>query len=215
MNRLRELRKEKKLTLKEVSSQLEQNNLKISPDALAKYERGDREPKLETWQKLADFFGVSVPYLQGISDIKDLETVSTFEKFLESLEKTPDGKSTKVPVDEMLALMNGLKLKTFLKINSSIISKQNGELSENDLKKYNKIAFNLDKNDLSKIADVNFYMTNLYEIMLDEINKDKKAKIALDEIKKIISKYLGLDEEDKWDGLPVTLKKQRSENKEE
>lgn len=215
MNRLRELRKEKKLTLKEVSSQLEQNNLKISPDALAKYERGDREPKLETWQKLADFFGVSVPYLQGISDIKDLETVSTFEKFLESLEKTPDGKSTKVPVDEMLALMNGLKLKTFLKINSSIISKQNGELSENDLKKYNKIAFNLDKNDLSKIADVNFYMTNFYEIMLDEINKDKKAKIALDEIKKIISKYLGLDEEDKWDGLPVTLKKQRSENKEE
>ena len=215
MNRLRELRKEKKLTLKEVSSQLEQNNLKISPDALAKYERGDREPKLETWQKLADFFGVSVPYLQGISDIKDLETVSTFEKFLESLEKTPDGKSTKVPVDEMLALMTGLKLKTFLKINSSIISKQNGELSENDLKKYNKIAFNLDKNDLSKIADVNFYMTNFYEIMLDEINKDKKAKIALDEIKKIISKYLGLDEEVKWDGLPVTLKKQRSENKEE
>lgn len=152
MNRLRELRKEKKLTLKEVSSQLEQNNLKISPDALAKYERGDREPKLETWQKLADFFGVSVPYLQGISDIKDLETVSTFEKFLESLEKTPDGKSTKVPVDEMLALMTGLKLKTFLKINSSIISKQNGELSENDLKKYNKIAFNLDKNDLSTLT---------------------------------------------------------------
>ena len=65
MNRLRELRKEKKLTLKEVSSQLEQNNLKISPDALAKYERGDREPKLETWQKLADFFDVPISYLQG------------------------------------------------------------------------------------------------------------------------------------------------------
>ena len=69
MNRLRELRKEKKLTLKEVSSQLEQNNLKISPDALAKYERGDREPKLETWQKLADYFNVSVPYLQGLDKI--------------------------------------------------------------------------------------------------------------------------------------------------
>ena len=69
MNRLRELRKEKKLTLKEVSSQLEQNNLKISPDALAKYERGDREPKLDTWQKLADYFNVSVPYLQGLDQI--------------------------------------------------------------------------------------------------------------------------------------------------
>lgn len=68
-NRLKELRHEKNLTLKEVSSQLEQNNLKISPDALAKYERGDREPKLETWQKLADYFNVSVPYLQGLDQI--------------------------------------------------------------------------------------------------------------------------------------------------
>ena len=68
-NRLKEIRQEKKLTLKEVSSQLEQNNLKISPDALAKYERGDREPKLETWQKLADYFNVSVPYLQGLDQI--------------------------------------------------------------------------------------------------------------------------------------------------
>lgn len=210
MNRLRELRKEKKLTLKEVSSQLEQNNLKISPDALAKYERGDREPKLETWQKLADFFGVSVPYLQGISDIEDLEPVSTFEKFFASLEKTPDGKSVKVPVNEMLALSNGLELKTFLKINNAIISKQNGELSENDFKKYSKIVSHLDKNDFPSIGDVNFYMTNFYEIMLDEINKDKKAKIALDEIKKIISKYLGLDE-DGFDDEPITIKKVHSD----
>ena len=210
MNRLRELRKEKKLTLKEVSSQLEQNNLKISPDALAKYERGDREPKLETWQKLANFFGVSVPYLQGISDIEDLEPVSTFEKFFASLEKTPDGKSIKVPVNEMLALANGLELKTFLKINNAIISKQNGELSENDFKKYSKIVSHLDKNDFPSIGDVNFYMTNFYEIMLDEINKDKKAKIALDEIKKIISKYLGLDEDD-FDDEPITIKKVHSD----
>lgn len=68
-NRLKELRHEKNLTLKEVSSQLEQNNLKISPDALAKYERGDREPRLETWEKLANFWEVSVPYLQGLDQI--------------------------------------------------------------------------------------------------------------------------------------------------
>ena len=73
-NRLKELRHEKNLTLKEVSSQLEQNNLKISPDALAKYERGDREPKLDTWQKLADFFNVPVDYLLGIS--KDRSTLT-------------------------------------------------------------------------------------------------------------------------------------------
>lgn len=73
-NRLKELRHKKNLTLKEVSSQLEQNNLKISPDALAKYERGDREPKLETWEKLADFFNVPVDYLLGIS--KDGSTLT-------------------------------------------------------------------------------------------------------------------------------------------
>ena len=209
-NRLKQLRKEKGLTLDEI-----QNKTGIKRGTYNNYENGVTEPKLETWQKLADFFGVSVPYLQGISDIEDLEPVSTFEKFFASLEKTPDGKSIKVPVNEMLALANGLELKTFLKINNAIISKQNGELSENDFKKYSKIVSHLDKNDFPSIGDVNFYMTNFYEIMLDEINKDKKAKIALDEIKKIISKYLGLDEEDKWDGLPVTLKKQRSENKEE
>lgn len=65
-NRLKELRKEHGLTLKEVSCELDQNKVKISPDALAKYERGDREPKLETWEKLANFFEVSVPYLQGL-----------------------------------------------------------------------------------------------------------------------------------------------------
>lgn len=215
MNRLRELRKEKKLTLKEVSSQLEQNNLKISPDALAKYERGDREPKLETWQKLADFFGVSVPYLQGISDIKDLDRVSTFEKFYESLETTPDGKSVKVPIDEALALSNGLQIKEFLTINDAILNGQNEHLSINDLENYKKITANFDAENLADIDEINFNITQLYLIMLNAIQGKKKDKKALSKINKIIEIYLGLDEEDKWDGLPITLKKQRSENKEE
>jgi transcriptional regulator with XRE-family HTH domain len=67
MNRLRETRQEKKLTLKEVSDKLKARGVKVLPDSLAKYERGDREPKLETWQKLAAFFKVSVPYLQGLT----------------------------------------------------------------------------------------------------------------------------------------------------
>lgn len=67
-NRLKELRTKKHLTLKELGEQLEQNNLKISPDALAKYERGAREPKIDTWQKLADFFKVPTEYLMGITN---------------------------------------------------------------------------------------------------------------------------------------------------
>ena len=41
----------------------------MSSSRLSQYETGRREPKLETWQKLADFFGVSVPYLQGYAEI--------------------------------------------------------------------------------------------------------------------------------------------------
>lgn len=70
MNRIRKCRQNKKLTLKQLSEELAKNDFKISADALGKYERGKREPKLETWVKLADYFNVPVGYLMGTSDDK-------------------------------------------------------------------------------------------------------------------------------------------------
>ncbi|MCZ3667752.1 helix-turn-helix transcriptional regulator [Limosilactobacillus vaginalis] len=67
-NRLRKLRQEKGLTLKELSQQLKEKGTPLSTSSLIKYEREERKPKLETWLKLASFFGVSVSYLQGISE---------------------------------------------------------------------------------------------------------------------------------------------------
>lgn len=69
MNRIKELRTKKHLTLKELGEQLGMPN-----NTLSLYEKGDREPKLETWQKLADFFNVPVDYLLGIS--KDRSTLT-------------------------------------------------------------------------------------------------------------------------------------------
>ena len=68
MYRLRELRKKHGLSLAQLSDKLNSRGLSISSDSLSKYERGEREPKLKTWQKLADFFNVSVEYLMGLSD---------------------------------------------------------------------------------------------------------------------------------------------------
>ncbi|UEG66456.1 helix-turn-helix transcriptional regulator [Weissella sagaensis] len=65
MNRLKELRTKKGLTLQELSKEVN-----ISFGALGNYENERREPKLATWKKLADYFGVSVGYLQGVSDVK-------------------------------------------------------------------------------------------------------------------------------------------------
>ena len=63
MNRIKEVRKKKGLSLQQVADAVGVGNNTIS-----RYETGKREPKLETWQALASFFDVTVPYLQGIDD---------------------------------------------------------------------------------------------------------------------------------------------------
>lgn len=63
MNRIKEVRKKKGLSLQQVADAVGVGNNTIS-----RYETGKREPKLETWQALANFFDVTVPYLQGIDD---------------------------------------------------------------------------------------------------------------------------------------------------
>ncbi|MBJ7649659.1 helix-turn-helix domain-containing protein [Weissella confusa] len=72
MNRIKSLRKSRNLTLEEMVNELLISNggqfKSITSTTLGRYERGEREPKLDTWQKLADYFGVSVPYLQGLAD---------------------------------------------------------------------------------------------------------------------------------------------------
>ena len=59
-NRIKKLRENKKLTLVELSKKV-----KIPNNTLSQYENKKRNPKPETWQKLADFFNVSVEYLKG------------------------------------------------------------------------------------------------------------------------------------------------------
>ena len=72
MNRIRKIRENKKLSLKKTTELLKSNELlTLTPDALAKYERGDRQPNEPTWQALADFFNVSVDYLKGYGYLKD------------------------------------------------------------------------------------------------------------------------------------------------
>ena len=69
MNRLRQFRKQKGLTLEELAKELQKKeNLKIVPNGLGKYEREEREPKRETWVKLANYYDVPISYLMGLPD---------------------------------------------------------------------------------------------------------------------------------------------------
>ncbi len=63
MNRLKELRQEKKLTQEELAQKINVTKLTIS-----RWERGERLPKSDKAQELADFFGVNTAYLLGYSD---------------------------------------------------------------------------------------------------------------------------------------------------
>lgn len=60
MNRIKELRKLNKISQKNLVS-----NLGITQQALSNYEKEKRIPDQQTWQALANFFNMSIPYLKG------------------------------------------------------------------------------------------------------------------------------------------------------
>lgn len=62
-NRIKELRLKHHLTLEQLGQAVGLKN-----NTLSRYENEKRKPKEEVLQKLADYFNVSVPYLQGIDD---------------------------------------------------------------------------------------------------------------------------------------------------
>lgn len=50
--------------------------VQIPNNTLSQYENEKRKPKLETWQALADYFNVSVPYLQGAYNEEEISQFS-------------------------------------------------------------------------------------------------------------------------------------------
>jgi HTH-type transcriptional regulator xre len=68
IKRLKKLRKEGKLTQKDIAT-----FLNISQPAYQQFESGKKKMNLETMEKLADFFNVSTDYLLGKTDFPDLD----------------------------------------------------------------------------------------------------------------------------------------------
>ena len=82
MNRLKELRQEKKLSQKELAE-----NIGVHYRTLQNWENGESQIKPEKAQQLADYFGVSVGYLLGYEEAKTLENIlKDAEEYLEMTE---------------------------------------------------------------------------------------------------------------------------------
>ena len=71
--RLKDLRKEKGISLTKLSEILEEKyGISVSTSQLMYYEKGKSEPRnKQVWRKLADYFGVSETYLLGYNDVKN------------------------------------------------------------------------------------------------------------------------------------------------
>lgn len=83
MNRIKQLRNEKGLTQKgfaeAFNKYIYENNLTIKPinfSVMSKWETQKSSPTKATYEALADYFNVSVPYLQGKVTYGDLNTLA-------------------------------------------------------------------------------------------------------------------------------------------
>ena len=64
MNRIKELRQQKGVSVKKIADEVG-----LSQSMLSSYENGTRSPRDdETWGRLANYFGVSISYLMGLTD---------------------------------------------------------------------------------------------------------------------------------------------------
>lgn len=133
-NRIKDLRLQKGLSQSELAKKVG-----ISNQVISFYENNKREPKIENWQKLADFFGVSVPYLQGIEPDfhevtdetkKELVLILNgyyFKKRCE-IEPTKERKIARKIADNLkIAVDKYLKLKKVSKYPSSFYSSKEKE----------------------------------------------------------------------------------------
>lgn len=70
--KLKELRKERELTLDMLVADLNQSypDIKVNKSMISRWERGENDPSLEYARHLAMYFNVSLDYLIGLTDVK-------------------------------------------------------------------------------------------------------------------------------------------------
>ncbi len=187
-NRIKELRKSKNLTLKQLSAKTG-----ISVSSLSAYEKnegekGYRSPKIDKWVQLADFFNVSISYLQGTSDVDNWENEN--KKNAHSLKVTRnlgDRNALKHAITDIRKSILGVvsdnsdELKLYFRIFNLLVKQ---EPFNDDLKRINE---NLTP---EHYQDFVSFVIELLKIYLYSVGKnDKDAQSALKNISNVITEY--------------------------
>lgn len=190
-NRIAELRKEKNLSQAELAKKTG-----LTRQAISLYEISKREPKLETWIKLADFFDVPVSYLQGLgqynySDKNEIKRRS--DEFDKRLGFTPqddeDPEMMWISPGDLNFQMRDSTLKTYLNLINLFLSQSNKEnwveISEDVRKKLRKKANSLNDKEIDEIVH---YASMAFYLLLSKDNEDKESLIKI--IDDFYSKYI-------------------------
>lgn len=133
MNRLKYLREEHGLSLKDLQDNLLKDyNVKISRASLSNYEREEQTPKKETWEVLANYFKVTPSYLMGLTPQKNPIEDYFYKEGLKGLSKLVEANDNSTPyVRKSIVTLEHI----FLKIKENEISLHNFELLLNLINK--------------------------------------------------------------------------------
>ena len=182
MNRIKELREKNGMSIDQLSKKLKEKGVSISPASISKYEREERNPKIENWQKLANFFNVPLAYIQGRSDIKD--PINERNKIIQNVNNLSD--------QDMLKLLNKAfgvkyeneKIAEYFKISNAVLS---------DL---GTVRYNYRKKLESNITDTDqfqtfvYYIETIFDMFLRASNEtDQDSVNAYKKLEKLVDEY--------------------------
>jgi XRE family transcriptional regulator len=184
MNRLKELRKEKKKSQKEIA-----NLLEINEKTISRWEKGERPIKTQKAQELAEYFGVSVGYLLGEDERRRANYISsTLEKYRDNMDS---------PVDfagyGLLALTRGEKVRDTVIENLRDINDYYGHrrFAKEEVKNWNQEKKALMLKGMQDYADTNIgrFLAGLMTFpdktkitIIDFLTLDKKEREAISTI---------------------------------
>ena len=184
MNRLKELRKEKKKSQKEIA-----NLLEINEKTISRWEKGERPIKTQKAQELAEYFGVSVGYLLGEDERRRANYISsTLEKYRDNMDS---------PVDfagyGLLALTRGEKVRDTVIENLREITDYYGHrrFAKEEFKNWNQEKKDLMLKGMQDYADTNIgrFLAGLMTFpdktkitIIDFLTLDKKEREAISTI---------------------------------
>lgn len=108
--RLKLLRNEKGLTLDQLK-----DILGTTKATLSRYENGLREPKVDFASKAANYFGVSLDYILGVSDIREINELNTNEKLARKLLEEFEENNIELSQEDIPDVIKAIKIALAMK----------------------------------------------------------------------------------------------------